>query len=170
MMLDVGCGHNARGDVNVDLFPRATDHRSKDQSKCVDLDLDLVKINNFIVAEASHLPFKDRSFDKVICYHMIEHTDAQKTFSELVRVSKKYIEIKCPTKWGDLFGDGLFKRRKKLLRHTLYIDKDWLRTESRKHPVIEVNCVYSYWIYFPHFAIPLLRFPSEILYELRRYD
>ena len=60
MMLDVGCGHNARGDVNVDLFPRATDHRSKDQSKCVDLDLDLVKINNFIVAEASHLPFKDR--------------------------------------------------------------------------------------------------------------
>jgi len=36
MIIDIGCGHNPVGDVNVDLFVEATPHRSGDQSKCND--------------------------------------------------------------------------------------------------------------------------------------
>ena len=46
-VLDVGCGETPKGDVNVDIYP----------IKCPG--------NNFLIAMADYLPFKDKSFNTV---------------------------------------------------------------------------------------------------------
>lgn len=55
IMLDVGCGGSAQGDVNVDVY----------------IPQPIPK--NFILASAELLPFKDNSFDIVRSAYVIEH-------------------------------------------------------------------------------------------------
>ena len=68
-----------------------------------DLSLDLGNIYK--------LPFKDKSFDLVLCTEVFEHLDnSKKALKELARVSKKYIFLSVPneplfflmnyTQWG----------------------------------------------------------------------
>ena len=58
-ILDVGCGHNPKGDVNIDLNHKATSHRSPNQTHIDDYDLNVKAIPNFIVASSEYLPFLD---------------------------------------------------------------------------------------------------------------
>ncbi|WP_287584907.1 methyltransferase domain-containing protein [Candidatus Borrarchaeum sp.] len=95
MILDVGCGDEPKGDINVDLFiktchlPAGVYLRNKD----------VTKTKADIVADGNYLPFRADTFDKVISYHVIEHTKTPfKFIKELVRVSKDEIEVKCPHK------------------------------------------------------------------------
>jgi SAM-dependent methyltransferase len=105
-VLDVGCGHEPKGDVNVDLFPEATSHRSLDQRKCEDKALDVKRIPNFLRADACHLPFRDRAFSKVYSGHTIEHVpDPEAMIEEVLRVSEDSVEIVCPhalCPWGSV--------------------------------------------------------------------
>lgn len=88
MILDVGCGSNPRGDVNVDLFLNTL--QEYDQKS-------LTKTKVDVLADGNHLPFKTNSFDKVISHHTIEHTSTPfKFLQEIIRVSKKDIEVICP--------------------------------------------------------------------------
>lgn len=74
-VLDIGCGKALRGDVNIDI------NKSFRQG-----------INNFIVADANHLPFKDDCFSLAIASHVIEHMRAPyETLKEWKRVSKRLI-------------------------------------------------------------------------------
>jgi SAM-dependent methyltransferase len=96
-VLDVGCGHRGRGDVNVDLHPEATAHRSVDQRVCDDVGLNVKKISNFVVADGCHLPFRTGSFGLVLSQHLIEHLEnAEALVGEMIRVSGGRIEIRCP--------------------------------------------------------------------------
>ena len=78
--LDVGCGQMQRGDVNVDV------HR-------------VIKKPNsdFILASSSYLPFVSNAFEKVYCYHVLEHLNEPfKTLRELIRVSAYSVECTVP--------------------------------------------------------------------------
>jgi len=95
-LLDVGCGHRPRGEVNVDLFVEATAHRCVDQRVNDDVRLDVRGIQNFVRADACHLPFRDRAVKKSYSWHLIEHlADPLLFLGELMRVSEE-VEIRCP--------------------------------------------------------------------------
>lgn len=80
MHLDVGSGCKYPADVNVDV------------DKCFPVD---------VVADVDHLPFKDKVFDVVTCFHVIEHVrDPQTALDELVRVSRKVVHIKVPWRFS----------------------------------------------------------------------
>lgn len=89
-VLELGCGHGQGtwllGDYfkkvcGVDISPKFVTYAQKHFSK------DNIK---FCVADATHLPFKDASFDAVISYSVIEFiTDAEKALGEMVRMLKR---------------------------------------------------------------------------------
>jgi hypothetical protein len=96
-ILDVGCGHRPKGDVNVDLFVEATAHRCVDQRVNDDVALHVHEIKNFVKADACHLPFRDGSVKKAYSWHLIEHlVDPELFLRELTRVSAEQIEVRCP--------------------------------------------------------------------------
>lgn len=65
MLLNVGCGHKAVGDVNVDLFP-------DDRSQC-GIDWEPKKVKNFVLADVCFLPFRDNVFSGTYASHVLEH-------------------------------------------------------------------------------------------------
>ena len=96
-LLDVGCGHRAKVDVNVDLFVEATAHRCVDQRVNDDVALHVHEIKNFVKADACHLPFRDGAVKKSYSWHLIEHlVDPELFLRELMRVSQEEIEVRCP--------------------------------------------------------------------------
>lgn len=76
-VLDVGCGDVPKGDVNLDLFF-------------------YVKCENFVIAEANYLPFKDGVFGKVYSKHSLEHfEDPFKFFKDAKRILKSGGTLEC---------------------------------------------------------------------------
>lgn len=74
MKLNVGCGPDADGDIRIDitrvywLFGRTTAN---------------------IIADAQHLPFRDKCFDELKAYHVLEHvSNWRKALLEWCRVSE----------------------------------------------------------------------------------
>ena len=81
MILDVGCGNNPKGDVNIDINMKKG-------------------VINFIRADAHHLPFKDNCFNRVFCYHCLEHLhNPLAVLREISRVKQNngYVEIYTPS-------------------------------------------------------------------------
>jgi len=91
MKLDVGCGWNYKGDVNIDLYVNDTVHRLPKGK--------LEGIPNLIVADGHKLPFRNDVFELVYCHHLLEHEGIQplRLIRELVRVSKDKVEITVPS-------------------------------------------------------------------------
>jgi hypothetical protein len=74
--LDIGCGKNPRGSVNMDIF------------------LPNPIPSNFILASAELIPFKPRSFDIVYSVHVIEHLiNPLKFINKQVEISKNKVYI-----------------------------------------------------------------------------
>jgi SAM-dependent methyltransferase len=120
-VLDVGCGHQPKGDVNVDLHPEPTAHRAADQRVCNDVKLDLRNTPNFVKAEASRLPFRDSSFNSVCSNHVLEHVLLPDlVLAEMLRVSDRWVEVHVPH--PDL--KGAYGPEKPLHRNK--ITRDWL--------------------------------------------
>jgi SAM-dependent methyltransferase len=86
--LDVGCGSEAYG-------PAA----SARGNVCIDIGRPARRLNVFVLADAHHLPFKDKVFDKVFFYDVIEHVDSPiRCLKEIARVlkDKGIVEISTP--------------------------------------------------------------------------
>ena len=93
MILDVGCGASAIGDVNCDLLIPESDLR------LVPLILDArhFQKKNFVRADVRFLPFRSRSFDLVHCSHVLEHLeDPLEALRELKRVSSSRVAVILP--------------------------------------------------------------------------
>ncbi|WP_309492829.1 methyltransferase domain-containing protein [Candidatus Hecatella orcuttiae] len=76
LVLDVGCGRSKQGDVNVDIDPT---------------------VKPDVVADMHHLPFQDKSFNKVFITHAFEHSgNPELLLRELTRVSKTQVTIIVP--------------------------------------------------------------------------
>ncbi|MBD3181209.1 methyltransferase domain-containing protein [Candidatus Poribacteria bacterium] len=97
LVLEIGSGDNpkTRSDVLCDMLPDDDTQRGG----VITLD------RPFVAADGQYLPFADKSFDYIICCHVLEHAEDPEMFiSELVRVGKRgYIE--SPTEVGErLYG------------------------------------------------------------------
>jgi len=125
LILDVGCGDRGRGTVNVDLCRKTS----------VDLyERDNINANqtlNFVQATIYNLPFRDNIFQKVLCYHLLEHLKQPKqAIKELIRVSKYEIEIIVPYKWHELIQNMFLPQRRVWARkhHLWNFTRDELKT------------------------------------------
>lgn len=97
-VLEIGGGHNPflRADVVVDIDFHSGEHRDGHAMR-----LDPNKI--YVQGDVTALPFRDKSFDWVICIHVLEHvSDPARACDELMRVAKKGF-IETPRKWTEYY-------------------------------------------------------------------
>src|SRR5208283_4536715 len=99
--LNVGCGWRGNGDVNVDLHPEPTNHRTCDIKKA-GRKISMKRTTNFVVADAAHLPFQSGVFDEVVSTSVVEHVkEPELMVREMWRVTKYKVFITCPHRLGD---------------------------------------------------------------------
>lgn len=91
LVLDVGSGHqpNWRSDVLCDRTIGSTPERGWGGEYPLRRDW-----RPIVIADGCRLPFRNKSFDYIICNHILEHVDDPEAFlREIVRVGKRgYIE------------------------------------------------------------------------------
>lgn len=140
MILDVGCGHDPRGDVNCDLMVEKSDQ---------EWDLNPQKIPNFVRADVRYLPFESRCFDLVYCSHVLEHLeDPGEGLAELKRVSRKTVAVIVPFalfRILDMFFHG--RDYPKYLR--------WERRHHKHHFLMDPFKTGSFKLMFPNLAAAL---------------
>lgn len=90
MILDVGCGTTPEGNVNGDLYINDIfNHRNQKKDT-----LQAKKMRNFVKLDCYHLPFKNATFEKVLCKQVIEHCrEPLLLLKELSRVSNDLIIV-----------------------------------------------------------------------------
>jgi SAM-dependent methyltransferase len=137
--LDVGCGHNKRGDIGIDIY-------------------------NFegvtVVADISNgLPFKDNVFAKVFFYHVIEHIPIAKfdtVFYELWRVTKAngLVKIKTPHYSGPIcWHDPTHVRPYAMTTFTRYLtSKDKMHFNYNQRYAYDLENARLNWHGFPEDA------------------
>jgi ubiquinone/menaquinone biosynthesis C-methylase UbiE len=164
MILDVGCGHIPRGDVNIDLFIKSTTHRGF----LFEHKLDNRKIPNFICADMNFLPIRDNAFDVVISDNAIEHTKtAYKAFMEIIRVSNNIIDIKTPHKFVRAIIKGREWQKK---HHFSHFTRTWFFNMAKRYNLEVIINEVSKYSFFPHIYIPILRLPVEIHFKAKKVD
>lgn len=106
--LDVGCDNETERDVNLDVFKPNPAPR------------------NFVLGDCFHLPFKNNTFYKVTCFHVIEHiSNPVALLKELIRVSKCEVEVRCPFRIS-----GYAKNK----QHIHYFNKSWFLKTLKNYP------------------------------------
>lgn len=150
-VLDVGCGYYPKGDVNVDLHPEASAHRTGKTENAGDT-LNTKITSNFVEADAAHLPFRDGAFKKVLSYHVIEHVpDHELMLRELLRVSSGWVVIRCPHWLGEKHSDF----------HLHHFRRRWF-IQAAKALGVSCNTGVTERIGFPTEMFGLLLVPAEI--------
>lgn len=104
----------------------------------LDLDFSGVKLGylKMIKGDCKRLPFKNLSFDYVICMDMLEHIDSEErliVLDEITRVGRKNIFVGFPS--------GANAEKAELVVYHSYEEKikTWKRTEEEKRYFIESN-------------------------------
>lgn len=95
--LDVGCGEDYCGTVNVDLYPfDSTQGRYRWRKGFI---RNLSNVANLVKATVNMLPFKTDSINIVYCKHLIEHEEVNlvQACKELLRVAKHQVIITTPS-------------------------------------------------------------------------
>ncbi len=98
-ILDLGCGE---GVYVPYLLERA--------SEVVGLDFSVGRLKktkekkiDVVLADASHLPFRDNSFDIIWASELIEHTPSLGVFGKLERVARKMVAVTVPNPKGPYY-------------------------------------------------------------------
>jgi len=88
-ILDVGCGSNPWGNINLDLFQGASIHHRFDYTP--------KDIERFVTSDGSKLPFRDKSIDVIVSRHCLEHIpEPLKAAKDWERVARKAVVIMVP--------------------------------------------------------------------------
>ncbi len=108
-LLDLGCGigrHSimfGKNGFNVSCFDISEDGINKTRKWAESEELDF----DYKVGDMLELPYKDESFDSVLCVNVISHTDTEgmkKVVKELNRIMKKdaecYLTLGSKDTWG----------------------------------------------------------------------
>jgi ubiquinone/menaquinone biosynthesis C-methylase UbiE len=89
-VIDIGCG---RGYFLEQLVKKG----AKNIWGCDLFDAVPVQGTNYQKGNIEHLPFDDKSFDVVICSHILEHVkDFDKAVNEIKRIAKKKVIVTVP--------------------------------------------------------------------------
>lgn len=161
MKIDVGCGSFPSGDVNCDLFLVDIGHRTG-STTILGQPLKPQKIENFVLCDVQHLPFRDNTFDEAYSSHVIEHVkNPFLLLKEMIRVSRCKIVIFCPHRLGDrLQGKNPF--------HINFLNKSWFYTAVRPLNCRGVKIDYSRYLNLPTDFFCLFRMPIEMRVEIRK--
>jgi ubiquinone/menaquinone biosynthesis C-methylase UbiE len=174
-ILDVGCGEGLYTNELEKICPSAM---------IVGLDLShenllraMNRTNNveYFEGDAQNLPFKDSSFDFVMCCETLEHLpDDIKALNEIIRVCKRYILLSVPNVNCDIL-NIIFK--KNTIEHGLdqytghfreYSSKDFIK--SLKNKGLKIIKVRSCGISFPLRNIIAKIMPSIFEKLFHRYE
>jgi ubiquinone/menaquinone biosynthesis C-methylase UbiE len=153
--LDVGCGSHPKGTVNMDFFRGGYNPQTGDQKKGEYMRAQ--NIENFIVGDALHLPFKDEAFDVVFSTQVIEHvTDPKGLLCEMNRVCKRKMIVRCPHRKGS----GAVRPF-----HVNYFDETWFQ-----HIALSMGVTMRYSIAYEH---PIIRalvkiFPCTLRIKVKK--
>lgn len=168
-ILDVGCGNNPMGDVNVDLYIGVSKHR--DSRVLVPQN-----IPNFVLCDAAHLSFRDDCFEKVFSKDSLEHVGKkpQSTnpgpymmLKEMIRVSKGDVEIYVPHR----FSIDNCEKRFWIRRHNAFFNLRWFKwaiPKIEKELGIRTS-IFAEIIYKPIFLYFLLM-PDRIHILIRKRE
>lgn len=106
MILDVGCGKNPHGTINLDI----------EKNSSVNL-----------IGSGEYLPLKDSSFDMVYSNHSLEHVNnPAKMLMEMLRVSKRLVFIIVPHR---------FSSGSKMRGHKSFFNQSWFRRFSDRNHI-----------------------------------
>ena len=161
LTLDVGCGIDPKGDINIDLFPEKTLHRAKATNM-----IDVHKVPNFVKADIHYLPFQNDIFDTVFCMAVLEHrgVDFWKGLAELLRVSKDIVLFQVPHRFHKTTGSFQNYRHP---THDKWFSKKWLIKNLKEKGYFYTEMWYEL-TNFPHFILPILVVPRNIFVTLTK--
>lgn len=154
--LDVGCGPEGRGNVNVDLVFNGRIPYSGTY-------VDAKKISNPVKADAHHLPFKDEAFSFVYSRAMLEHIDnPTRGLKEMIRVARNEVFFVVPHRF---FREGILKGQPKTHKHffSTLATKNWVRKCVGYTPITRI--VYKG---FPSNVLSLIRLPWLIEVDIKK--
>lgn len=171
-ILDVGCDKAVLKTLITDI-----EYTGLDVSGDPDICMDIEKVDR--------LPFDDSSFDCVICADVLEHLDnLHLIFSELLRVTRRYIVISWPNNWVNARvpiqrGKGSFKHyglpaERPFDRHKWFFSlseaKHFVREQVRKNSNIQLieERIAEKPKFFFFRLLRHLRYPNQEYY-LNRY-
>lgn len=68
---------------------------------CLNVDVDKT-LNPKVQCDIQHLPFKNGTFKKTYCFHVLEHLqNPTQALKELIRVTTSLVEIEVPWRFGE---------------------------------------------------------------------
>ena len=84
MILDVGCGTDPHGDVNIDLF---SGECYEDAARVIPLKS---RAPNPVIASAEWIPFRGAMFSLAVSYEVLEHVDSPvRMIREMMRCARR---------------------------------------------------------------------------------
>lgn len=93
LILDVGCGSNPHGDVNIDAHPN-------NKNQCWE-EWNPKNVKNFILTDAHKLPFRKEVFSKVLCIHTLEHLqNPLAALNEMKYIVNGTLDLRVPSEYN----------------------------------------------------------------------
>ena len=155
MILDVGCGENPRGEVNVDIY---LNEIHPNTGRFID-----AKIPNPVKADAHHLPFRENAFALVYSRSMLEHIEnPTKALLEMIRVASDEVFFIVPHRF---FRRSLFRGQPKVHIHffSTLETKKWVKKLIGCDPIIRIV-----WQGIPNNVVSLVRLPWIIEVKIKK--
>jgi len=127
--------------------------------------------------EKENLPFKDKSFDTVVCMDVMEHIDRfHGSFADIMRTSKKYVIISLPNCWRKALNEFI-KGRGRQASYGLPPEKTFDRHKWFFNPEDVENFIYynsasslyNYEVKEVRYHIPKTILRIKILYPILKF-
>lgn len=151
LSLDIGCGDYKRGNVGIDKYRFSPE---------IGAQTHFFKTKADVIAIGEYLPFKSECFDRIVSFHVIEHSANPELFlKEAIRVCKNggFIIIRCPHR---------FSRGAKKPFHKQYLSLKWFsHVLSKIEGVVWIADPANYWGPIPY---AFFNFPDEITVRIEK--